>query len=102
MAIAPIFEGQTWDNFEIPEYKTAAVNGAESQSENTKPEITSENTRPDGRPEIKPDVKPEANPEANPEIKAEKVEKPIEVVERKDSKTSEVDKYVDALEESKP
>ncbi|KAL4869280.1 hypothetical protein BDV12DRAFT_168242 [Aspergillus spectabilis] len=95
MAIAPIFEGQTWDNFVIPEYKAAAVNGAENQSENTKPEIASENTRPDG--------KTEANPEVKSEVKAEKkVEKPIEVVERKDSKTSEVDKYVDALEESKP
>jgi hypothetical protein len=83
-AIAPIFEGETWDNFEIPAYKSHSVNGADKpaavQSENEKPEP------------LIPDTKPAA---AKPEIKQE-------IVERTDSKTNEVDKYVDALEETKP
>ncbi|KAL2823687.1 hypothetical protein BDW59DRAFT_173331 [Aspergillus cavernicola] len=81
MAIAPIFEGQTWHNFEIPDYKTNAVNYTD------KSETLIENEKP----QAKSDVKPEAKPE-----------KKLDVVERKDSKTSEVDKYVDALENSKP
>jgi hypothetical protein len=83
-AIAPIFEGETWDNFEIPAYKSHSMNGADMaaavQSENEKPEP------------LIPDTKPTA---AKPEIKQE-------VVERTDSKTNEVDKYVDAAEETKP
>lgn len=81
LAIAPIFDGQTWDSFAIPEYKAGALNGAgnsESQPENTKPEAT-----------------PEANPSKTTESRDE-------AVEGKDSKTSEVDKSVDAGESSKP
>ncbi|KAL2857093.1 hypothetical protein BJY01DRAFT_231139 [Aspergillus pseudoustus] len=84
-AIAPIFEGETWDNFEIPAYKSHSVNGADKpapiQSENEKPEPAQSEATP-------------AAP-AKPEIKQE-------IVERKDSKTNEVDKYVDAREDSKP
>ncbi|KAL4912774.1 hypothetical protein BDW62DRAFT_216041 [Aspergillus aurantiobrunneus] len=75
LAIAPIFEGQTWDNFDIPEYKASSVNGAgrsESQPENTKPE-----------------VKPQAK-------SGSKMEDKVEAVEQKSSKMSEADNSVDA------
>ncbi|KAI9370442.1 hypothetical protein BJX61DRAFT_91221 [Aspergillus egyptiacus] len=81
LAIAPILEGQTWHSFEIPDYKAHAVNGADQSEtliENEKPEVAS-GVQPDQRPE-----------------------KTLDVVERKDSKTSEVDKYVDAAEDTKP
>ncbi|KAL4930010.1 OSBP family protein [Aspergillus undulatus] len=85
LSIAPIFEGQTWENYVIPEHKSSAVNGAETsqpQSENTKPA-----TQPEAQPEVKASNRPEKKPEA---------------MERVDSKTNDVDKYVDALEKSKP
>ncbi|KAL4811020.1 hypothetical protein BDV18DRAFT_155630 [Aspergillus unguis] len=83
LAIAPILDGQTWDNVDKSD---KAVNGGEVQSENTKP---------DGKSEVKPEVEPEAKTEKKPEVNPE-------VVERMDSKTNEVDKYVDAQEGSKP
>ncbi|KAL4820576.1 hypothetical protein BDW67DRAFT_172755 [Aspergillus spinulosporus] len=105
LAIAPILDGQTWDNFEIPEYKGNAVNGAdksEHQSENTKPETKQEviqEIKPAGRAENKKEINYEASPGVKPGNTAEN--KP-EVVERMDSKTNEVDQYVDAPEGSKP
>lgn len=105
MAIAPILDGQTWDNFEIPEYKGNAVNGAdksEHQSENTKPETKQEviqEIKPTGKAENKTEINYEASPGVKP---GNTVETKPEVVERMDSKTNEVDQYVDALEGSKP
>ncbi|KKK21088.1 oxysterol-binding protein [Aspergillus rambellii] len=65
LAIAPVLEGQTWDNFEIPERKAATLNGTDTDTKSTTT----------GAPEA---------------------------VERKDSRTSDVDAYVDASDSPLP
>ncbi|KAL2864154.1 OSBP family protein [Aspergillus lucknowensis] len=76
-SIAPIFDGETWDSFETPAYDSHSANGTD------KPGSQHENVKPEAKAGIQTETKSEA-------------------MEWKDSKTSEVDKYADAPDDSKP